>query len=156
MSTKNWIMGISFLYSKPLAVVHRVRWWRLRSASHLWTRRWLCSPSLEAHCLEQWEHWKSVVVITAEAALRCLSLWQQWVSGIEPLRSWQQLCEPSLAILVCPWYIPPSFSVWCGTSGEWLWPCLYTAVLVNLCFFCRNHYICANNSNIQLCVNKTA
>ena len=26
------------------------------------------------HSLEQWGHWKSVVVITAEAALRCLSL----------------------------------------------------------------------------------
>ena len=25
-----------------------------------------------------------------------VSLWQQWVFGIEPLQSWQQLCEPSL------------------------------------------------------------
>ena len=39
-----------------------------------WTRRWLRSPSPEAQSLEQWGHWKSVVVITAEAALQCLSL----------------------------------------------------------------------------------
>ena len=56
-----------------MAVVHRIWWWRLRSAYHIWTRRWLCSPSLEAHSLEQWGHWKSTVVITAEAALQCLS-----------------------------------------------------------------------------------
>ena len=83
-----------------MAVVYRIWWWRLRSASYLWTRKGLCSPSLEAHSFIQWGHWKSVVVITAEAAQRCLSLWQQWVSSIEPLQSWQQLCEPSLAILV--------------------------------------------------------
>ena len=28
----------------------------------------------QRHSLEQWGHWKSVVLITAEAALRCLSL----------------------------------------------------------------------------------
>ena len=65
-----------------------------------------------------------------------VSLWQQWVSGIEPLRSWQQVCEPSLAILVCSWHILPGLSDWCGTTGDWLWPCLYTAVLVYLGFFC--------------------
>ena len=37
-----------------VVVVHRIRWWLLRSATHLWTRRWLCSPSLEAQSLEQW------------------------------------------------------------------------------------------------------
>ena len=52
---------------------HRIRWW-LHSAPHLWTWRWLCSPSPEAHSLEQWGHCKSVAVITAEAALQCLSL----------------------------------------------------------------------------------
>ena len=55
-------------------VVHRIRWWRLRSTTHLWTRRWLGSPRSEAQDLEQWGHWKTVVVITAEAVLRCLSL----------------------------------------------------------------------------------
>ena len=44
------------------------------STTHLWTRRWLRSPSPEAQSLKQWGHWKSVIVITAEAALRCLSL----------------------------------------------------------------------------------
>ena len=57
-----------------------------------------------------------------------VSLWQQWVSGIKPLRSWQQLCEPKLAILVCLWHIAPGILVWCGTTRDWLWPCLYTAV----------------------------
>ena len=66
-----------------------------------------------------------------------VSLWQQWIFGIEPLQSWQQLSELSLAILVCPWHIPPGLSGWCGTTGDWLWPCLYTAVLVYLGFFCR-------------------
>ena len=32
-----------------MAIVHRIRWWFLRSASYLWTRMWLCSPSLEAN-----------------------------------------------------------------------------------------------------------
>ena len=31
-----------------MVVVHRILWWRLRSANHVWTRRWLRSPSLEA------------------------------------------------------------------------------------------------------------
>ena len=87
----------------------------------------------QIHSLEQCGHWKSVFVITGEAALRCLSLWQQWVSIIKPLRSCQQLCEPSLAILVCPWHIPPGLSDWCGTTGDWV----YSAVLVYLGFFCR-------------------
>ena len=39
-----------------------------------WTRRRLRSPSPQAKSLEQWGHWKSVVVITADAALRCPSL----------------------------------------------------------------------------------
>ena len=52
-----------------MAVVHQIRWWRLYSTTHLWTRRWLRSPSPEAQHLEQWGHWKSVVVITAEAVL---------------------------------------------------------------------------------------
>ena len=34
------------------------------------------------------------------------------------------------------WQIPPSLSDWCGTTGDWLWLCLYTAVLVYLGFFC--------------------
>ena len=55
-------------------VVDRIRWWRLHSTTHLWTRRWLHNPSAEAQSLEQWGHWKSVVVINAEAALWCLSL----------------------------------------------------------------------------------
>ena len=99
-----------------------------------WTWRWLLSPGPEAQSLEQWGHWKWVVVLR----LLCgVSLWQQWVSGIEPLRSWQQLCELSLVILVCPWHIPPGLSDWCGTTGDWLWLCLYTAVLVYLGFFCQ-------------------
>ena len=57
-----------------LVVVHWIQWWCLHSATHLWTRRWLRSSSPEAQSLEQWGHWKSVVVITAEAALLCLSL----------------------------------------------------------------------------------
>ena len=64
-----------------------------------------------------------------------VSLWQQWVSRIEPLRSWQQLCEPSLTILVCPWHIPSGLSDWCDNTGDWLWPCLYTAVFGYLCCF---------------------
>ena len=59
-------------YKECMVVVHQIRWWRLCSTTHLWTRRWLHSPSPEALSLEQWGHWKSVV-ITAEAALRCLS-----------------------------------------------------------------------------------
>ena len=94
------------------------------------------APAQRHRVLNSGGHWKSVV-ITTEAALRCLSLWQLWVSGIEPLRSWQQLREPSLAILVCPWHIPPGLLDWCGTAGDWLWPCLYTTVLVYLGFFCR-------------------
>ena len=31
-------------------------------------------------------------------------------------------------------------SDWCGTTGDWLWPCLYTAVLVYLGFFCRSRF----------------
>ena len=58
-----------------LVVVHRIRWWRLHSTTHLRTRKWLRgpspSPSPQAQSLEQWGHWKSVFVITAEAALRC-------------------------------------------------------------------------------------
>ena len=41
---------------------------------NLGTRRWLRCPSPEAQSLEQWGHWKSVVVITAEADLWYLSL----------------------------------------------------------------------------------
>ena len=35
-------------------VVHRILWWHLRSATHLWTRRCLQCPSPEAQSLEQW------------------------------------------------------------------------------------------------------
>ena len=38
-----------------------------------------------------------------------VSLWQQWVSVIEPLRSWQQLCEPSHFGLSMAY---PSRSLW--------------------------------------------
>ena len=70
------VRSANMSYSTYMVVVHRIWWWRLRSATHLWTRRWLHnpSPSPEAQSLERWGHWKSVVVITAEAALRCLSL----------------------------------------------------------------------------------
>ena len=54
-----------------LVVVHRIRWWRFCSTTHLWTRRWLRSPSLEAQSLGDW---KTVAVITAEVALWFLSL----------------------------------------------------------------------------------
>ena len=37
-----------------MVVVHRIRWWRLCSTTHLRTRGWLCSPILEAQSLEQW------------------------------------------------------------------------------------------------------
>ena len=116
-----------------MVVVHRIWWWRLCSTTHLWTRRWLHSLSPEAQCLEQWEPWKSVV-ITAEAPLRCLSLaavsfWHR-VSSKLAAALWTEPCY-----LVCPWHIPPGLSDWCGTTGDWLWPCLYTAVLVYLGFF---------------------
>ena len=35
-------------------VVHWIQWWCLRSTTHLWTWRWLHSPSPEAQSLEQW------------------------------------------------------------------------------------------------------
>ena len=54
--------------------IHRIRWWRLCSTTHIWTWRWLRSPSTEVQSLGQWCYWKSVIMITAEAALRCLSL----------------------------------------------------------------------------------
>ena len=60
-----------------MVVVHRIRWWRLHSTTHLWTPRGLRSSSTEAQSLEQWGHWKSVV-ITAEAALRCLAAMSFW------------------------------------------------------------------------------
>ena len=78
--------------------------------------------------------------------LHCsVSLWQQWVFGIEPLQSWLHLCKPSLAILVCPWHIPPGLLDWCGTTEDWLWPCIYTAALVYLDFFCQPEVPCISD-----------
>ena len=94
------------------------------------------SLDTEAQSLEQWGNWKSVVVITAEAALRCLSL--------AAVSFWHRASSKLLAVLwtepshlVCPWHIPPGLSDWYGTTGDWLWPCLYTTVLVYLGFFYR-------------------
>ena len=125
-----------YIYIYICVVVHRIQWWRLCSTTHLWTRRWLRSPSPEAQSLDQWGHWKSVFVITTEDALQCLSLaavsfWHRASSKLAAAL-WTKPCN-----LVCPWHIPPGLSDWCGTTGDWLWPCLYTAVLVYLDFFCR-------------------
>ena len=64
-------------------------------------------------------------------------LWQQWVSGGELPRSWQQLCWLRLSTLVCPWLAPPILSAWCDTTGDWLWRCLCIAALGGLGFSFR-------------------
>ena len=64
-------------------------------------------------------------------------LWQQWVSGVELPRTWQQLCGLRFSTLVCPWLSPPTLSAWCDTTGYWLWRCLCIAALGGLGFSCR-------------------
>ena len=118
-----------------MVVVNRIRWWPLHSTTHLWTRRWFRSPAQRHRVLNS--RGTGSQLWSLPRLLCCVSLWQQWISGIEPLRGWQQLCEPTLAILVCPWHIPPGLWDWCCTTGDWLWPCSYTAVLIYLGFFCR-------------------
>ena len=124
-----------------MVVVHRIWWWRLCSTTYLWKRRWLRSPSPEAQSLEQWGHWMSVVVITAEAALRCLSLSLSLSGSSEFLASSLfKVGSSSVNRALAFWSvhgISLQVSDWCGTSEDWLWPCLYTAVLVYLDFFCR-------------------
>ena len=64
-------------------------------------------------------------------------LWQQWVSGVELPRSWQQLCGLRLSTLVCPWLTTPALSAWCDTTWDSLWRCLCIAALGGLGFSCR-------------------
>ena len=90
-----------------MVVVHRIQWWRLRSATHLWTRRWLRSPSPQS--LEQWGHKKSIVVITAEAALRCLSL--------AAVSFWHRL---SSKLAVALWTEPRHFGLSMAYSSKFL------------------------------------
>ena len=63
-----WCIYINIKYFN-MVVVHRIRWWRLDST----TLEHGGGSAAPAQSLEQWGHWKSVV-ITADAALRCLSL----------------------------------------------------------------------------------
>ena len=110
-----------------MGVVHRIRWWRLHSSTHLRTRRWLRSPSLEA---------QSVVMITAEAALRCLSLaavsfWHRASSKLaaalwtEPHHFGQSMAYPSRSLrwMWHHWRLALTVSLYCSFSLVFFsWP----------------------------------
>lgn len=67
------------------SIVLQIWKWRIISASHLWTWRWLSNPRLEVQSLEQWGRWKSVVIITADDAL-----WR-WSLAAVSFRHWASL-----------------------------------------------------------------
>ena len=122
-----------------MVVVHRIRWWRLRSATHLWTQRWLCSPSLEAQSLEQWGHWKSVVITT----LRYLSLAAvsflyrassklaaaQWT---EPRHFGLSMTYPSgsLGLMWHHWRLALTVSLYRSFGLPWVFFCLFVFFLL--------------------------
>ena len=119
-----------------VVVIHRIRW-RLfvlqlicelggGSAVLAWRRRVLDSRGTGSQL------WWSLLTLPCGAYL-----WQQWVSGVELPRSWQQLCGLRLSTLVCPSLVPLTHSAWCDTTGDWLWRRLCITALGGLGFFCR-------------------
>ena len=95
------------------------------SAVHAWRHRLLNSGGTGSQL------WWSLLTLPCDTYL-----WQQWVSGVELPRSWQQLCGSWLSTLLCPWLAPPTLSVWYDTTGDWLWLCLCIAALGSLGFSC--------------------
>ena len=92
------------------------------------------APQPQPRVTESWT--VRAVVITAETALRCFSLaavsfWYRASSKLaaamrtEPRHFGLSMAYPSRSLGLM-WH-----------HWDWLWPCLYTAVLVYLGFFCR-------------------